>query len=637
MSSSKKPLAFALLLIGLVAWAVIARHLPGQVDLTEENIYSLSDASRTLVNRLEEPVQLDYYFSRSLDELPVSIKNYGTLVEDLLRQYERASGGKVRLRVIDPKPDTKEQETATRAGLESQNTPTGDVVFFGLVATSGDQSAAIPVFTDDRESFLEYDVSQLIHKVTVFEKPVIGVISALDLFGNPGAPQNPYMQQSAGSPPWVFIEQLQGSYDVREISGDALPDNLTALALIHPGPLSEKLKYAVDQFLLSGRPVFAAVDPSSLQQRMSPQFQQQMMSGAMQGASSDLSGLLEAWGVEYSAGSVVGDARLATPISAGSGGPVQYPYWLTIRDFPKDSPLTSQLEEVWVIEPGSIAVADDSGLTLQPLLQTSDESGQSPAQMLAFQAPAASARSFSPDHEQRTVAGLITGEFKTAFPDGPPKDEAAEGTGNEPENGASWEDEASDQWDPGSARASGKGVLLVVADSDFITDDLSVRRVNFLGMSGVTPLNDNQNFALNAFDSLVGDETLLSLRGKGEVRRPFTRIDAMEHAAQEAYQRELDGLQKQLSDVESKLRDLQQAQGGQQLVATPEVMETIEEYRTQEASLRSQLREIRKKLREDVDALGFKLAAINIFLLPALILVVGIFSFVVRSRTRRAR
>src|SRR5690554_6530442 len=118
MNRSQKTLADVLMVITLIASSVIDALSPGQLDWPEGDYNTLTNASRELVRDLEEPVALDFFFSRSVEQLPVGIKNYGTLVEDLLRQYVEASNGSLRLQVVDPRPDTEEEEAAIRSGIQ---------------------------------------------------------------------------------------------------------------------------------------------------------------------------------------------------------------------------------------------------------------------------------------------------------------------------------------------------------------------------------------------------------------------------------------------------------------------------------------------------------------------------------------
>jgi len=368
MHARHKLLSTVLLLAGLILAAYIAEQVPGQWDLTEENLYTLSEGSREIVADLEEPVQLTLYFSRSLEALPISVKNYATRVEDLLRQYSRAGGASLRLEVVDPRPDTEQEEAALRAGLTPRAFADGSDVFFGLEAVQADTTASIPFFTFNRESFLEYDISQLIHQVQLLDKPVVGILSSLPIEGS-ASPQMPGMPPQQPEDRWLFLQELERTYTLRMLDLETeLPDNLDLLVLLHPQDLPEARLFEIDQFLLSGNPVLAVLDPVSWHQR-SREGQQQMMMGMPGGNhSSDLGPILRANGIRFSTTLVVGDPNLATPISVQQGAPpVRYPLWLSLAGPESTNPATASLSSLLFPEAGFLELDADSGLTLTPL------------------------------------------------------------------------------------------------------------------------------------------------------------------------------------------------------------------------------------------------------------------------------
>jgi len=609
MKTSHKWLAAALVAVILVLMAIIGQHLPGQLDLTSSRLYTLSPASKKLVENLDEPVTLEFFFSRSIDQLPIRFKNYATRVQDLLGQYARLSKGRISLKVIDPLPDTEEEEAAIRAGLSGQPLGNGDSVFFGLRAVLADNTATIPFFTIDREAFLEYDISQLLYQVRQLQKPVVGIISGLDIDGG----YREGMQQPRR--PWVFLDELRKTYEVKMISDEKIPDGLNALLVIHPRDLDEATQFAIDQFLLSGKPVCIAVDPSSVFARNAGGQQAMMMGMPPQGTSSDLPRLFKAWGIDYKRDDVVVDPNLATPVSTQRGAqPTPFAAWLSLRNPGEASPLTANLHELLIPEAGAVAKASDSTLDWIPLLQTTDASGIISAAQMAYMRPENLNRSITRTGEVRTIAALIQGTFATAFPDGAPKEESKPNT-------ESAEAQPPPEEPPSvPALKDGKSTLLVIADTDFLFDEFSVRVMNLLGMRGLTPLNDNLALLNNIVDSLSGNPDLVALRGKGSATRPFTLVEAMEKDAQDKYQEQLETLEKRLNEVRDRLRQLQQEQQQQQLlVASPETMEAIEKFRKEEADVRGQQREIRKKLRESIESLNIRLALANMLTAPLLI------------------
>ncbi len=633
MRMKSKWAAFLLLVVGLVLVTVIGNFLPGQLDLTEDNLYTLSDGSRSLLDKIEEPVALEFYFSRSVEDVPKYLKDYATRVQTLLLQYEKASRGNIELSITDPKQDTEEEEAAIRTGITTQRLPSGGSVFFGLLVIHADQEETIPFFDPGREALLEYDVSRAIHRVQQYDLPKLGVIAGLPVISRfvPGMmPPGQQMPQD-----WVFIEELRNSFEIEQIetTGDEISDDVDLLAVIHPQNLSESLLYAIDQFVLSGRPTFIAIDPSSDIQKA--QVGQQAMMRGMNLTSSDLPKLLGSWGIEFDPLFFVGDLKYAATVSTGVGrGQTRYPAWLSIDSFDSDAPATSQLNSILLVEAGSFRLAEGSNHELTPLLTSSDQSDELTTSMLTFGDPDGMIRQLRPTGIERTLAGIVRGSFSTAFPDGKPKDEENAGAGEEGEDRPLV---LLDQDDGSSLKESAlMSTVAIVADTDFLADKYSVRRLNFFGMSALRPLNDNLNLVTNILELLSGSEDLISLRGKGTAVRPFTVVRDLEIKAQKGYQDEYEALQTELNQVQDQLRKLQDDQSERgRLVATQEVREAIARYRKEEANKRAALRKIRKRLREDIESLDRRLALFNLLAVPALICIFGVNFFVRRNKRQK--
>jgi len=617
MKPGLKTLSVALLVLGLILVNYLASRLPLRADATAEHIYTLSDGTKSLLSKIEEPIVLDYYFSRSANGLPIQYKNYAERIREMLRQYVRASGGKITLNVVDPRPDTQEEERAGAAGLQPQRLPTGETFYFGLVAIQADQQKEIPSFTPQRESFLEYDISELLYSVQTIAKKKLGLITSLPL---QAPPMNPMMMQQRQRPTGQLVaDEWAKTFEIVPVEATAtsLPDGLDVLAVIHPQNLTPKLEFAIDQFLLAGKPVFVAVDPASQYfRRMGGQ--NAMFGGPQPNVSSDLP-MLKAWGVNYNPQNVVGDLDNATSVQTGPGGVVRYPIWLSLTEgsFSKQATMVGQLKSLLFVESGSLSVTA-SGRTVTPLIETSANSGDLPAMTLQFAQPDEVARQITPSGK-KTLAVLITGKFTTAFPDGAPKAEPpADANAKEPkvpEPAAA----------PALKDSTSSSTLFVIADTDWLFDDYSVERFNFLGTQAARPLNDNLAFASNSLEFLGGSKDLISLRGKGSSVRPFTVVRNLEIEAQKRYQDQLSALESRLSDVQKKLSDLQgKSTEGNRLIATPEVQKAIEDFQAQQATMRGERREIRKALREDIEFLENSLLAIN---LTAPVILVILFGF----------
>ncbi len=627
MKPSAKVTATGLLFVGLVLVNYLASQLPFRADATAENIYTLSPGTKSLLGKIEEPVTLDFYYTRNAEGVHINYKNYAARVEEMLRQYQRAAGGKIILNVINPEPDTPEEEAAARAGLQPQVFPGSmSQIYFGLSATQADLQETIPAFNPRREQFLEYDLSQLIHSVQVFEKRRLGLISSLPL---KAPPFNPMMAQMGQRPPQdqFIIGEWERTFEIVPIEAEAteLPADLDVLVIAHPQGLSPKLKYAIDQALLGGTPVLLALDPSNEHFKRQTNPQMMMMGGGAPNVSSDLPDLLEAYGITYVSGAITGDLQYGAQVQTGTGQIATYPHWLQLpaEAFNQEVTPTAQLNTMVLIETGHLALASGSDLTFTPLIQTSEQAGDIPPSVLQFGVSDNLAGEVSVSGQQ-TLAAMVTGTFKTAFPDGPPSDGSAEGEDSE--------NPKSEIQNP--KLTEGSATLVIVADADWLMDAYSVRRINLFGMQAAEPINDNLAFASNLVEFLSGSQDLISIRTKGSSQHPFTVVREMEADAQQRYQQQLEALESRLSEVQTQLSQLQAQVGeGGTLVAPPEVAASIAEYQAQEAEMRRERRDIRRALREDINSLKHQLVLINLLGAPLVLAGFGIWF----NQTRRRR
>ncbi len=627
MKPGSKLLAVALLFLGLVLVNYLASSIPARLDATADSIYSLSNGTNAMLAKIEEPVTLELYFSKDASGLPIAYKNYAARVEEMLRQYVRASRGKVSLQVINPRPDTPEEEKATAAGLTPQvSQQGGEQFFFGLVVTQADQQKTIPAFTPQREQFLEYDLSKLVYAVQQFDKPKLGLLTSLPLQGtSPQEMQMMMMMRQQPQPSQFVVNEWEQAFEIERVEPSAteLPSGLDLLVIAHPQNLSEPLLFAIDQFLLGGKPVFLALDPSSQHFKRQSNPQQMMMGGGPQNVSSDLPTLLNAYGIQYDAQKVVGDLENATQVQTGGGGIARLPIWISLRqeNFNSTALATAQLNSAMFIEPGSLSATAGSTLTFTPLIETSEQAGTVEAMMLQFAQPEDVSRQITPSG-RKTIAALVTGKFKSAFPNGAPKPEkpADDAAKSDDSDAAAKAKEPEPPAAPHLTESKDSSTLFVIADTDWLFDDYSLRKYNFFGQTAAEPFNDNLALAANTVEFLGGSQDLISIRGKGTSLRPFTVVRKMEAEAQKRYQEKLTAVDAELSQLAADLSKLQgETTTGNRLVATPEMAKRIEEFQKQQAAKRGERREIRRALREDIDRLENRLLIINLLATPVLV------------------
>ncbi len=618
-----------LLLICLVAVNVMASFIPLRFDLTEERLYTISDGSRKILESLQEPVRINFYYSRNNAELPPNFKTYAQRVQELLEEYAAISNGQLILEISDPKPDTEEEEWAQKYGIKSITLPSGNTVYFGAVVSMLDQEMLLPYFDQRRQEFLEYDITQAIQKVSSTSTSKVGLLSALNLQGGRSRiPGQPPLQK------WVFQSELEKSVSVENLplSTEEIPDDISLLIVLHPRGFSPRLQYALDQYVLRGGRLVVLLDPNARADMTSPENQ----FGQQPQLASDLPDLLKTWGVEYDSTKVVGDRLHSTQVNTGQGV-MSFPMWMTFRtqSLDQEHPITAQLENLLFVEAGSLKKAAESQTDFTALLSLSEQSGLIDAFRLRFSAPDQLSRDMKVDDSAKAVMAITAGNFSSAFPNGQPakekKDTQAQAAADESEAETPLKHTHLNE-------SADRNSILLFSDVDFLSDQFSVQKLNFLGQSIIQPTNDNLNLMLNAAEHLSGNEALMSIRSRGRFSRPFTRILAMQKQSQLLHQTEERQLLSQLDEVQQRLNSLLESagkQGQKEVILPPEVQEEIQQFREEERQARRKLRDVRKILRQDIERLGQGLLLLNMLLVPLIIGIIGVFVYRYRTRQRR--
>ncbi|MEZ4525027.1 MAG: GldG family protein [Desulfobacterales bacterium] len=572
-------------------------------DATEDNLYSLSGGSKQILSDLKQDVTIKVYYSQDAENIPVHIKNYANRMLDFLNEYENYGKGKVKVEIYNPKPDSEEEEWADKYGMEGANLPTGDKVYFGLVALSGDQEEAIPMLDPTREEQLEYDITRIISRVQSSKKKKISIVSSLPIFGQPPAG---FMQQpQQGMQPWLFVEELKKSYEVSQISPsekEIAPDT-DLLVLIHPKELDEGLEYAIDQYVLKGGNLIVFADPLCISDT-------EAQPGRPPMNASNVKKLFDAWGIEMDMGKVVADFDYPTRLRTQNNQVEENPMWLSVSEgaFNKEEIVTGQLEGMLLPVAGAIVKKSDSTYEYTPLVQSSTNSALTEAFKARFGGGQMLRRDFKASVEKYDLVARIRGKFKTAFPGGKPKaDPAKEG-----EDIATDKDAASSHLTQGEKTAT----IIAVGDADLLFDDYYVSNQNFLGFKISRMFNDNLNFLLNTGEMLTGSEALIGIRSRGKFERPFTTVQELEKKAQVRWLAREQELIRKVEETNQKLRQLEtQKDASQKLIMSPEQEAEIRNFQEEKIRINRELKEVRRNLRADIESLGTVLKFINIFLM----------------------
>ena len=595
----------ALFLILVAAYYLLALRAP-RVDLTDGKIYTLSEGTKKILRGLDAPIRLRLYISEG-DAVPVQLRSFARRVEDMAGEFKAVAGSNLVVETYNPKPDSEDEERAQDDGVEAQQLVSGDQFYLGIVVSQLDRRQVLPVVSLQRERLLEYDLARAIARVGSAERPVLGLLSALPVLGEKF---NPMTRQS--SEPWVLASELKRDFDVRQVPllAESIDPVIRTLLVIHPRDLPEATEYALDQFVLRGGKLIAFVDPYAFfDQQPSP-----MPGIGGGGTSSSLPRLFKAWGVNMNPGKVVADM-----VYASGAGQRYTPTVLTLNRtaLDRDEVATSQVETLLYAFGGAFDVKPVEGLKVTELLKSSPNS-MMVDDIVATASGDAATKGFQPDNKARPLALRLTGRFKTAFPEGKPK---GDGKDEKPE--------------PGLKESAGENSVVLVADADMLNDGAAVDVQDVFGRKVVVPSNGNLAFAQSLVEQAASGDALSTLRSRADAFRPLTVVREMQARAQEQYFGRLKGLEDELQKTTEKLQQLQKARGAAAkgaLIMTPEQQAEIENFRKRVVETRHELKEVRKNLRQDAEALVFWTKVANIALMPLLVIVAGLLVFAFKRK-----
>lgn len=602
-------------------------------DLTADREFTLSAGTKKVLQSLQEPLVLRLFVSPSLVE---RVPSYGAAVarvRNLLNRYVALSNGKIRLETYRPEPYSVDEDKAAAYGMEGVPIDaSGEVVYFGLAGTNTvDEEEKIAFFHPTRQRFIEYDITRLVHSLGV-KKKVVGLIAGLPIDGT-------FSMQGGAQEPWPVMAEIKKLFEVQTVdeTKDSIPDEIDVLMIFHPQSLSDKALYAIDQYVLKGGRALVMVDPVPL---TAPRRRTFMGAGPIP-PGSDLPKLFKAWGVAYDAAAVATDANRSIEMEFRHQGRVyQVPHigYVQLRepDLNADDPVTARIKLLIFGIPGHFAKAEGGGTTVAPLATTTDiamvrraaDYRQEPNLLDLY-------RTYAPGNRKLWVAVRVTGSAGTAFPEGRPADPDAE------------EKDSAEQSEKDGGKAAAKPAhiartqkplnLILVADADFLETGFWAQ-TSAVGEGAVyTPFANNADFVVNALDDLTGANPLAGLRGRGAPARPFTVVEELRKASQNKLRAKQLELARELEDLQKKISDARSVSKDGQTVLTGAQQETLRGYLTKFISVRQEQRAVLASLRADVDALEARTKFFNIALIPLAIAVIAILVAVWRARRRRRR
>ena len=575
-------------------------------DLTEKNLYTLSEGTRNILESLEEPVNLYMFFSEDASRDLPQVRTYAQRVRELLEEFANHGGGMLNVQFVDPKPFSEEEDQAAAYGLQAVPVGAGgETLYMGLAGTNAfDDIQAMPFLQASKEQFLEYDLAKMVSTLGTPRKRAVGLLTTLPMTAG-FDPATQGMREA-----WVIYEQWDQLFDLRtiEASADTLPDDIEALILVHPRDLSEQMLYEIDQFVISGGRAIVFLDPfAEIDRGGDPT---DPMARMQAGSSSSLEELTTAWGVNFDTARVLGDLQYG--IGTGSNrhiGIISVP----ASGLNQEDIVSSDLEVVNFTSTGWYSTAEESTTRVEPLAQTSENAAPLESSRLRFLAnPADLLEGFNPTGEQYALAVRVSGPANSAFESPPEGNDAGEHVGQAGEGGIN---------------------VLLFGDVDMLSDRLWVQKQPFLGQTLVSQFADNGSLAVNAVDNMLGNSDLISIRTRASSNRPFDRVDSLRADAEMQYRQTEQDLQQELADTEQKINELQAGKSEDSLmVLSEEQQQEIERFMQRKLEIRKELRQVQHDLQSDIERLGTRLKLINIGLVPLLVMVVALLYAIRRRR-----
>ena len=595
---SKSVIKLSILLSIIIFFSIniITNNMLGysRIDFTENKLYSLSEGTKKLLKNLDEPIHLRLFISSNLVKDVPQFSTYANRVETILKTYSNISNGKITIETIDPKPFSDEEDRAVGMGINPFNaTEMSDSLYFGLAATNSTNGQKnIPMFSPERETFLEYDLTSLISELSQTKKPIVSIIDNLGLSAD----------GRVGKPEQQILKQMKEMFKVEMVneSANQLDKDTKILIVIHPKFLSDETLYMIDQWVLKGGATLIFLDPYaetelSRQQGMPPM-----------NPRSDLKKLLDTWGIKFDNKQAVLDSefgfRIARKINGRDVQVTNYP-WLNIRGegLNKNDSTLSNLSTIVMTTAGSLQDTNKNPI-LEPIIRSSKKSGVGDAQKAGNPEgdPRDLLSNIKSDNENYTLAGWIKANLNSSFIN------------------------SEDKKDNQLMKSKNKSNVLIVTDADMLMDR------NWLTQRGA--FANNGDFVLNIVEKMIGGNALSDLRGKSTSWRPFEKIIELEKIAEEKFLIEEQMLAKKLEGMEDKIRNLTQNNDKDTDVLSPETIKAIDGFKTEMMATRSQLRNVKFDLRRDVDLLKKWIISINVAILP---IVFAAVSLIISLRRKR--
>ena len=573
------------------------------IDFTSTKTFTLSKGTKNVLANIEEPLKIEFIYSRSLSKNIPIIQNYANQIEGLLNRYDSLAKGQIDFQIIEPEPYSDQEDYVERFGV--QGFPVGlegSNIYFGLIATNTtDDIEIIPFFDPSKGGSLEKQLTDIVYKLNRVKKPKIGLLTQVETKSpNPNIPlQGEY----------IIFEQLENYYDIEYLSPTAeIFENIDLLIVYHPAEISENTEYAIEQFILRGGKTLIFIDPYFEKDDYSDK-------------ASTLDNILKTLNINYIDRVILDGTqatRLQTQQNISDNTSLQTLLklnWPEVRtDFiNQQEEISNGLSLVRLISPGGLMKLDEESQTTYTSILSSSELTMD-LSIKEVQDPIELINSFNPTGIIYDFAVKVGGTAQSTF------------------------DNFEEKFSNHISQSEENLNVIVFSDADFIRSPYWARVQKFLNSTVIEESSDNGTLVSNIMDAMTGFDDFIDLRNKETPFRPFTVVQKLQAEAEKQYLGQEQELQQKLDLTLQEIKNLSGGRDNENVQLSDTQMEELALFQLEVERTRKELREVRRNLNKDIDALANKINVLNTFLIPILLIILMFFvPYQLGIRKRKSR
>ena len=558
------------------------------IDFTSTKTFTLSSGTKRVIDEIEEPLIINFIYSRNLSKNIPIIQNYANQVQGLLNRYADLASGKIELNFIEPEPYSEDEDYVNRYGVQGfPIDQEGSKVYFGLIASNTtDDVETVAFFDPSKAATLEKQLTDIVYKLNRSKKPMIGFLSWVDTTP-PIMPNN-----QLGQGEYTILEELSYFYDFEFLDTDVQNfEGIDLLVVYHPSDVSEETEYAIEQFILSGGKSVIFVDPF---------FEKNDHSNK----TSDLKNVLKTLNINFNSNVILDGAqatRLQTQQNISDNTSLQTLLklnWPEVRGqfINQSEEIGDGLSLIRLVSPGGLSqLNDESEVIYTSIMSSSEATMDLPIKEVLD--PIKLINNFKPSGVTYDFGVKLSGNAMSSFND---------------------YDNISDN----HLDASIKNINVVVfSDADFIRNAFWARIQKFLDTNVIEATSDNGSLVTNVFNSMTGYDEFIDLRNKEAPFRPFVVVQKLQAEAEQMYLGQEQQLQAELDNILNKIQNLSGGRDSETVNLSDKQLMELANFQLQVESTRQQLREVRRNLSKDIDRLANQINILNTFLIPLLLII----------------